>query len=825
MARVLSPSGIPLTTPAASTAVRSTATAFGAPQAQAVDELGRGMQSLGMATQRLADSRKGIEDTAFLDRADLELDLAYGRITNDSQAKARSGAEGMTDTVRERLETETPDILGRLRTEGGYRPSDEAMNKVKSLILRRQHEHLKSAAAYEHNERIRFIGEQLDNSIVQIAHGGATTGKIGDALTRAEQSIAAYEGILPPAELATMRDRAATHFYNQMSANIDPEVALEYSRKLTQAEKPTQGQGAATNISSAGLDFIKGEEGYTSTAKWDVRQHSVGYGTRGEAGETITKAEAEKRLKAEAGKVSSFISKNVTVPLSQQQFDALVSFGFNLGTDDIAKLLPDINAGDFNRAAQRMLSFNKALNERTGELQELTGLTNRRKREAALFAGGATTLVDSSVRGALARTLSEKGPELVKAAEAARERRIDAERAVQILSGTLPVDPGSDDDRKTIDKAFRHSPFLGQLNAGDWEASDQLAQLASRISYVPKEAFETLRGMSVNGDPTQRHFAYQTLGRIMRERPGALQAGGGKSFTKDVADEVETFNTLVADVGLSAEQAIKRIDEMRSPEFMKRRESLKKEAGDIVKELTIEDITKEYSGLFTSRPAAGGSDRRANFMLDAYRDMVRYHYARTADPDLAKAVALNEMKRAYGVSEITGNKRLMRNRPEQFYPAIPSKATADPSHDYFTDDLKRSVREAAGKEIPLGDIYLESNSRTQADIAAGNPYPSYGVVWRQEDENGIPQLMSAPGPFRPDVDTAQKKASEMRRKAMEKERAEFAEGSERREEFRQRREEVAKDPMKIIENLKEDLLPDVLKQSQGEAPEEFKVSP
>src|SRR5690606_21768224 len=232
--------------------------------------------------------------------------------------------------------------------------------------------------------------------------------------------------------------------------------------------------------------------------------------------------------------------------------------------------------------------------------------------------------------------------------------------------------------------------------------------------------------------------------------------------------EVETFNTMVMDVGIPPEQAIKRIDEMRSPEFQKRRESLKKESNDIVKDLTLDDITKQYSGIFTSRPAAGGSDRRAVFMLDAYRDMVCYYYARTADPDLAKAVALNEMKRTYAVSEVTGNKRLMRNRSEDLFPKIAARANGTPSYDYFTDELKRSVREAAGKEIPLEDIFIESNSQTEADIASGSFYPSYGVVWRQEDENGIPQLMTAPGQFVVDVAAAQKTESEAWRKAFEK---------------------------------------------------------
>jgi|GEM_PF-5290607 len=132
----------------------------------------------------------------------------------------------------------------------------------------------------------------------------------------------------------------------------------------------------------AAYDFLKRHEGYSPTAKWDYRQYSGGYGSRAEPGETFTPEKAEERLRADAAPVVSWVEKNVSVPLTDGQRTALVSFGYNFGTDDLDRLKDDINSGDWNRVGARMLSFNKA----GGEV--LDGLVKRRQEEAALLTGG-----------------------------------------------------------------------------------------------------------------------------------------------------------------------------------------------------------------------------------------------------------------------------------------------------------------------------------------------------------------------------------------------------------------------------------------------------
>jgi lysozyme len=77
------------------------------------------------------------------------------------------------------------------------------------------------------------------------------------------------------------------------------------------------------------------------------------------------------------------VRKAVRVPLTDYQFDALVSFTFNVGSGALNKstLLKHVNNGDFADAAREFKKWNKAGGK------ELKGLTRRRNSEAIVFSG------------------------------------------------------------------------------------------------------------------------------------------------------------------------------------------------------------------------------------------------------------------------------------------------------------------------------------------------------------------------------------------------------------------------------------------------------
>ena len=138
------------------------------------------------------------------------------------------------------------------------------------------------------------------------------------------------------------------------------------------------------NVSETGIELIKKFEGCVLKAyKCPAGVWTIGYGhTAGvKEGQTITKKEAEDLLKHDLITFETHVSNLITVAINQNQFDALVSFCYNLGPGNLksSTLLKLINAKNFNGAAEQ---FDRWVY--TGG-KKLNGLVKRRAAEKALF--------------------------------------------------------------------------------------------------------------------------------------------------------------------------------------------------------------------------------------------------------------------------------------------------------------------------------------------------------------------------------------------------------------------------------------------------------
>ena len=138
------------------------------------------------------------------------------------------------------------------------------------------------------------------------------------------------------------------------------------------------------NISQEGLSLIKKFEGCELTAyQCSAGVWTIGYGhTKGiEEGMEITQQEAEDMLVEELHEYENYINDNVTAPLSQNQFDAMVSWVYNLGPANLkaSTLLKVLNAGDYDGVPAQIKRWNKA-----GGVT-LDGLIRRREAESLLF--------------------------------------------------------------------------------------------------------------------------------------------------------------------------------------------------------------------------------------------------------------------------------------------------------------------------------------------------------------------------------------------------------------------------------------------------------
>lgn len=133
-------------------------------------------------------------------------------------------------------------------------------------------------------------------------------------------------------------------------------------------------------ISTTGLNLIKSFEGCRLTAyKCPAGVWTIGYGHTGnvKSGQKITRAKADAYLKSDLAKFEKHVaSYDKKYKWTQNEFDALVSFAYNVGS--ITQLTAN-GTRTKKQISEKILAYDKAAG------RTLAGLTRRRQAEKALF--------------------------------------------------------------------------------------------------------------------------------------------------------------------------------------------------------------------------------------------------------------------------------------------------------------------------------------------------------------------------------------------------------------------------------------------------------
>ncbi len=143
-------------------------------------------------------------------------------------------------------------------------------------------------------------------------------------------------------------------------------------------------------INQAGLDIIKQFEGFSATPYLCPAGYpTIGYGSIWDLegnrltidSPEVTEAEADTLLARECRHAERTVTRLVRVPLNGNQFSALVSFTYNLGSGNLqsSTLRMKLNRGDYAGAADEFPKWRRA----GGRI--LKGLVRRRAAEQALF--------------------------------------------------------------------------------------------------------------------------------------------------------------------------------------------------------------------------------------------------------------------------------------------------------------------------------------------------------------------------------------------------------------------------------------------------------
>ena len=257
-------------------------------------------------------------------------------------------------------------------------------------------------------------------------------------------------------------------------------------------------------------DRIAKLEGYYPKPYWDVKQWSVGHGTRASGpNDVVDAAEARRRLQAEVDNARGYVSK-VGSHLDPGTQDALTSLTYNVGPKAITGptgLAAAVKSGDTSEIQRIMLQYNKA------DGKVLPGLMNRRNEEASWIgqpseASPAAQQIPSILASGYGR---ESGPGYTAP---------DQSYASAALSNPSPTDQGSP-SQSWLSKALGLSAdgdkkmtggFAAAANAFGKSQGDDGQKLAAERDAVMKASYAAL-----SEDEQRQQAALKTvLGRRQR---------------------------------------------------------------------------------------------------------------------------------------------------------------------------------------------------------------------------------------------------------------------------------------------------------------------
>lgn len=188
------------------------------------------------------------------------------------------------------------------------------------------------------------------------------------------------------------------------------------------------------------------------------------------AGLKITAEESDEILSRDLAKFEAAVEKAVKVPVSQNEFDALVSLAFNIGGGAFAKstLVRKLNAGDRKGAADAFMSWNKAGGK------TLKGLTTRRQDERKQFLQNAPLPKESAVE-TIALTKGDHGPAVVT-----------LQTNLTLLGYTTAITGYFDDGTEKTVRAFQKDNDLKVDGAAGVNTNTKVGELLKNREVKPK---------------------------------------------------------------------------------------------------------------------------------------------------------------------------------------------------------------------------------------------------------------------------------------------------------------------------------------------------
>jgi hypothetical protein len=310
---------------------------------------------------------------------------------------------------------------------------------------------------------------------------------------------------------------------------------------------------------------------------------------------------------------------------------------------------------------------------------------------------------------------------LLKAYDTAAKDLITQQRAYdRFASGDGSFNPFESDDRNAIDGIYK---TLG----GDGAA---LKTVVDRTGVVPPTVVKTLRGGLVSTDPQAVGASLQVASNLIAANPNAFAGHDGAS---EIETAATTFRHYIDDLGYTADQASAKIAEANTPEYRARVASQVKgeDMNEIVKKhLSADELRSAFDeSWMPGKPELGFSPEVRQGMFGDYTELFRDRYGETGDIGLAKSLALDQLKRVWGVTTINGSETIMRYPPER----APGFAGVESAGELIAAEALADIQAEFGAAVERDSLrILPLPGATAEAYKSGQPVP-YTLAWADAD--------------------------------------------------------------------------------------------
>jgi hypothetical protein len=315
---------------------------------------------------------------------------------------------------------------------------------------------------------------------------------------------------------------------------------------------------------------------------------------------------------------------------------------------------------------------------------------------------------------------------LQKYDQAASSVNMLAQAEQRFQASTDKWNPFVKEDRDAADLIFHK---LGGNDAA-------LAAVTERTGILPQSVATQIRGDLVSGNPQRVENALNRANNLVAAHPTIISRieGGDKIQAAAI-----NFRHDVDSLGMTAKEAVAKYIERQMPEYQAKIQTRIKDedVNEIVKKnLKVSDLTSAFDTKWDfSSPQLGYTPETRQSMFGDYADLFRENYMQTADVSRSKDLAINQLRRVWGVSSVSGNDVIMRYPPEKA-PRLQGIANAS---EHIARQALDSIKEFTGQDVPRSALQIMPiPTLTSGAFKAGQQAP-YMLVW--SDKNGVIQML------------------------------------------------------------------------------------